>query len=289
MAKKMDTANEGLDLYVHAIRTFADTPWLHYGLWEPGERVVLPNLRRAQERYVDKLLGLIPPPPRRLLEVGGGTGEMSRLLADKGHAVEMITPSAIQCKIARERLGGEAVVHQSKFEDFAGIGPFDVVLFSESFQYVPLDKGLPKVKALLAPGGVLVISDVFRNEAFSGGLQPGGGHRFSEFVNEATALGFAFAADEDVTLSAAQTMAIDQQLYRNVLSPAVDQLSGDLRRRRPFVHWLASGAYRLFISKAEREKMKQRFRALTTTAGTRQFVLALPVADLAAWRRRKFW
>jgi 2-polyprenyl-3-methyl-5-hydroxy-6-metoxy-1,4-benzoquinol methylase len=234
MAKKMDTANEGLDLYVHAIRTFADTPWLHYGLWEAGERVVLPNLRRAQERYVEKLLGLIPPPPCRLLEVGGGTGEMSRLLADRGHSVEMITPSAIQCKIARERLGSDAVVHQTKFEDFAGSGPYDVVLFSESFQYVPLDKSLPLVKALLAPGGALVISDVFRSEAFNGGLQPGGGHRFSEFVKAATALGFAFTADED---------------------------SGDLRRRRPFVHWLASGAYRLFVRKAEREKMQQRLKA----------------------------
>ena len=108
-------------------KTFADTPWLHYGLWEPGERAMVPQLRMAQERYVDKLLALIPPAPGRVVDIGGGTGEMSRVLLSKGYVVDMITPSHLQAAIAREKLGANGRVFECKFEEFAEEGPLRCV------------------------------------------------------------------------------------------------------------------------------------------------------------------
>lgn len=261
MAKKIDTKTEGLDVYVHVARTFADTPWLHYGLWEPGERAVVPQLRMAQERYVDKLLALIPPAPGRVVDIGGGTGEMSRVLLSKGYVVDMITPSHLQASIAREKLGANGRVFECKFEEFAEEGPYDVCLFSESFQYVKLEESLEKLKRILAPGGRIVIADVFRADSYQGGRQPGGGHRFAQFCAMIDKHGFEIDEDHDVTEAAAQSMKIDQDFYQGFAAPAVEQITSLLKARRPILHKLASWGYKLLVPKAERENIAARLKA----------------------------
>ena len=259
---KLDTKTEGLDLYVHVARTFADSPWLHYGLWEPGEKPNIPQLRMAQERYVDKLLALIPPAPARLLDIGGGTGEMARVLLDKGYTVEMITPSHLQAEVAAEKLGPNARVHETKFEDFEGQGPFDICLFSESFQYVDLGRSLEKLKNILAPNGKVIIADCFRSEGYiKGERQPGGGHRYTEFLDAVEKAGFRVAADEDVTLAAAQSMAIDQNVYRGFVAPTVEQIRGLLSNKRPILYWFAKTGYNLLVPRKERENIVARLKA----------------------------
>lgn len=258
---KIDTKTEGLDLYVHVAKTFADSPWLHYGLWEPGERPNIPQLRMAQERYVDLLLSLIPPAPRRLVDIGGGTGEMAKLLLDKGYVVDMVTPSHIQAEIAREKLGANGRVFETKFEDFAETGPYDVCLFSESFQYVDLDVSLAKLSKILAPNGRIVIADCFRSDAYQGDRQPGGGHRYQLFLERIAAHGFSIDKDHDVTAAAAQTMAVDQQVYRGFVAPLAEQVIGLLRAKRPILHWIANGLYKLFVPKSERENIVARLKA----------------------------
>lgn len=258
---KIDTKTEGLDLYVHVAKTFADSPWLHYGLWEPGERPNIPQLRMAQERYVDLLLSLIPPAPRRLVDIGGGTGEMAKLLLDKGYVVDMVTPSHIQAEIARDKLGANGRVFETRFEDFAEAGPYDVCMFSESFQYVDLDVSLEKLERILAPNGRIVIADCFRGEAYQGDRQPGGGHRYALFLERIAAHGFEVERDHDVTAAAAQTMAVDQQVYRGFVAPLADQVISLLRAKRPVLAWIANGLYKLFVPKAERENIVARLKA----------------------------
>ncbi len=258
---EIDTKTEGLDLYVYVAKTFADSPWLHYGLWEPGERPNIPQLRMAQERYVDKLLSLIPQAPRRILDIGGGTGEMAKLLLERGYQVEMITPSHLQAQTAAEKLGPSAKVHETRFEDFSGEGPCDVCLFSESFQYVDLETSLEKLDAILAPGGRIVIADCFRSDAYKGDRQPGGGHRYSEFLAAIKAHGFALVEDHDVTEAAAQSMAVDQQVYRGFLAPTVEQVRSLLSHKRPILYWFAKTAYGLFVPKSERENIVARLKA----------------------------
>lgn len=261
MPRKIDTKTEGLDVYVHVARTFADSPWLHYGLWEKGERPNIPQLRMAQERYVDKLLALIPPPPGRLIDIGGGTGEMAKLLLDKGYGVDMITPSGLQAEIAQEKLGEKGRVFEIKFEDFDGSGPYDVCLFSESFQYVDLDVSLTKLSEILAPGGRIVIADCFRDEGYQGDRQPGGGHRYSLFVQKIAEYGFELVENQDVTEAAAQSMAIDQDVYRGFVAPAVYQVIDILRSKRPILHWCANLLYKVFVPRGERENIIARLKA----------------------------
>ncbi|MCD7060445.1 SAM-dependent methyltransferase [Pelagibacterium xiamenense] len=261
MAKKIDTKTEGLDVYVYVAKTFADSPWLHYGLWEPGERPTVPKLREAQERYVEKLLSLIPPAPRKVFDIGGGTGEMAKVLIDKGYVVDMLTPSSVQAEIAREKLGPNAHVFESKFEDFEGDGPYDVCLFSESFQYVNLERSLPLLDKILAPDGRVVIADCFRGPNYKGDRQPGGGHRFSVFEDKIAAAGFEIVEDFDVTEAAAQSMAIDQNFYRGFAAPAIEQMRGLMETKKPILYWFARQAYKVFVPKKERENIVMRLKA----------------------------
>lgn len=261
MAKKIDTKTESLDVYVYVAKTFADSPWLHYGLWEPGERPSVPKLRAAQERYVEKLLTLIPPAPRKVFDIGGGTGEMAKVLLEKGYVVEMLTPSPVQAGIARDKLGPNARVYESRFEDFEGSGPYDVCLFSESFQYVDLDESLPLLDKILAPNGRVVIADCFRGLDYKGDRQPGGGHRFAVFLEKIAAHGLEIDADHDVTEAAAQSMAIDQNFYRGFAAPALGQLQTVMAAKRPVLYWFARQAYKLFVPKSERENIVMRLKA----------------------------
>lgn len=250
-----------LDIFVRALKVFADTPWLHYGLWLEGQTPSVPGLRMAQERYVDKLLALLPVVPSTILDIGGGTGALSARLASLGHAVEMLTPSEVQFGIAREVLVDRATVHLARFEDFVSANRFDVCLFSESFQYIPLAACLAKLNELLAPGGRVVIADCFRSAAYRKGRAIGGGHRYAAFIEAVGQAGFTITSNEDVTALAAPSIAIDRMMYRDVLAPTVDQLDRLLRERRPVLHWLVRSGYRLFVRESERRRIADRLKA----------------------------
>ncbi len=261
MAQKQPRRHEDLDLFARIFKVFADTPWLHYGLWLPGEMPSMPKLREAQERYVDKLVALLPPAPASVLDIGGGTGAMAGRLHALGYEVEMLTPSEVQVGLAREALGDTVQVHQTRLEEFSTARRFDVCLFSESFQYMPMSVSLPKAKAMLKPGGRVVIADCFRSENYRGGRAIGGGHRFSKLAPRLEEEGFRITSDEDVTAMAAGTILLDQRVYREVISPIVTDLGASVKSRSAALHWLIGAVYRLFVRKAERERIADRLKA----------------------------
>jgi len=261
MAKNKPSRHQDLDLFARIFRVFADTPWLHYGLWLPEETPSMPKLRQAQERYVDKLVALLPPAPASVLDIGGGTGAMAGRLHSLGYDVEMLTPSEVQVGIAREELGEKVQVHLSRLEEFATGRKFDVCLFSESFQYMPMSVSLPKAKSMLTPGGRVVIADCFRSENYKGGRQIGGGHRFTNLASAAVEAGFRIVSDEDVTAMAAGTILLDQRVYREVIAPIVAEAGQSIRARSLVLHWLIGRVYRLFVRPAERDRVADRLKA----------------------------
>lgn len=261
MAQNKLRRHQDLDLFARIFRVFADTPWLHYGLWLPGETPSMPKLRAAQERYVDKLVALLPPAPASVLDIGGGTGAMAGRLRALGYEVEMLTPSEVQVGIAREELGDTVKVHHTRLEEFQTGRAFDVCLFSESFQYMPMAVSLPKAKSMLKPGGRVVVADCFRSENYKGGRQIGGGHRFSNLGPAAAEAGFRIASDEDVTAMAAGTILLDQRVYREVIAPIVAEVGQSIRVRSSLVHWLIGSLYRLFVRRPERERIADRLKA----------------------------
>lgn len=80
---------------------------------------------RAMRAYVEALLGDLRVD--RALELYGGSGNFTDLLADRARTVVMVESDAVACSIARERLPGHVEVRAT---DVAGApdGPFDLVL-----------------------------------------------------------------------------------------------------------------------------------------------------------------
>ncbi len=267
MAEKIDTQAMGLDVGLAFIRWLTGAENLHYGLWT-GLEVTAGNLRAAQDAYTAKLFGYLPEGRLRILDIGGGAGETAKKLLALGHSVEIVVPSPFLAARCRETAPG-AQVHETTFEAFAGQGPFDLCLFSESFQYIPLTESLPKCARLLVPGGQVLIADCFRTEAYQGravtGPQPGGGHQVTAFRDAVPDAGFAIAAEEDITDAVAPSIDLEQRLF-HVFGHGVTRISGELRGKRPLLHWLSARFVGLMLSRSRRALLMQRLTETTRTS-----------------------
>lgn len=158
---------------------------LHYGLFERPDE----SIAAAQERSTALLLARLPPPPARLLDVGVGLGATLARLTELGYDAEGITPDEKQAALAVGR------VTVAGFEEFGG-GPYDLLLFQESSQYIDSDALFAKARSL-APR-VLVLDEF--------ATRPGIMHTLDDFLRAATANGFRVVEEIDLSAKAAPTI-----------------------------------------------------------------------------------
>lgn len=220
---------------------------LHYGLWTPGLEVSLANMTRAQQNYSDMLLGVIagPPRPKRVFDVGCGSGRLLLQLCQQGYDAVGLSPSVslnadVQCRLEQHGFASTQVL-TAKFEDVdaTAVGLFDVVLFSESFQYINLQSAFERTRQVLAPGGRMIICDFFRTDATGDG-GPGdgafrGGHWWREFGPTAQAAGFRIVRDEDITPQIAPNLALLEDVLQNRIGPAALSIAGYAQLRYPLL------------------------------------------------------
>jgi SAM-dependent methyltransferase len=223
---------------------------LHFGLWDADLELKPGNLAAAQQRYTDLLIGALPPPPARVLDVGCGTGHILTQLLDRGYRVDGVIPAPHLARVVHERLehrpGCDTRLFECKFEDFPVAqmaGGYDVALFGESFQYIPMDASLPAVHALLKPGGVMVICDFFKTERHgdggAGDRSFGGGHRLGEFHAKVRATPFRLLRDEDLTRRISPNLDLIDDVLLNKVKPVGETLGRYFRDNYPVASWIA--------------------------------------------------
>ncbi len=258
MGSKIDTQAVGLDIGLSFVKWLTGAENLHYGLWD-GLDVNAGNLGAAQAAYTTKLFKLLPEYPCRILDIGGGAGETARKLMALGHTVEIVVPSAFLAERCRQTAPG-ATVHEMTFEAFSTQQSFDICLFSESFQYIPLPDGLPRALNMLAPGGAVIVSDLFRTDAYFENYTKrlvGGGHPYRDYRAMLENLDIIIESEEDITLATAPSVEIEQGLF-NVVGFAhrrVDQAFAD---HKPFIRRLINGFWRLVTSQKKRSSLDDR-------------------------------
>jgi SAM-dependent methyltransferase len=89
-----------------------------------------------------------------ILEVGCGTGQATRSLAELGYSITAVEPGAAMAAIARERLAtfSPVQIETSSFESWADRGRrFDALVAASSWHWVDPSVGWPKAHRVLHP------------------------------------------------------------------------------------------------------------------------------------------
>lgn len=277
---KTNSRAVGLDLGLGVVRWLTGHENLHYGLWD-GLEVRADNLGRAQAAYTDLLFTQLPKGPLRILDIGGGAGETAARLLALGHTVEIVIPSAQLAERCRVN-APDAIVHECRFEDFTGEGPFDACLFSESFQYIALEYGLKRCLDLLVPGGHVLLADCFRTgdqRTSDGKRATGGGHLIERFRAELASQPYRVLHEVDITERVAPSIDLEQSFY-NVIGDGFATVQANFSARKPKTHWLLDRVARLVVNKKRRAGLHLRFMQTARTsevfcANNRYLMIAL--------------
>lgn len=246
-----------------------DVEDLHYGLWEADLEVVPGNLVKAQQRYTDHLLAVIDEclaarPDARILDVGCGSGHVLAQLAARGYRVDAVNPSTALNRLVRERLQRQGLDTTRLFETgFESLPPaafeqsYDLLLFSESFQYVTLPGFFAIAPRLLAAGGHVLLCDFYKTAAHGDG-QPGdrsfsGGHVLAQFEEQLAASPFACLLIEDLTPLVSPNIRLIDEWIKRRGHPALCTLDAYFDGRYPRLY---SVLKRLFRKRLERLRYK---------------------------------
>jgi len=93
-----------------------------------------------------------------VLEIGCGTGQLTRQLAGRALRLTAIDIGPAMVGVARRNVADStARFHVCSFEEFAGCGPFDLIVSATAFHWVDPGVGLAKAARLLRPGGWLAL------------------------------------------------------------------------------------------------------------------------------------
>jgi len=216
------TSNEiGLEIGLVLSRFFFNTEHLHFGYWPDNLPLNIDNLKQAQDYHSDQIINSIPKNVDTILDVGSGSGGLAEKLIEKKFTVECVSPSEYLSDAIEQKLNNKVKVHRSTFENLNIDKKFDLVIFSESFQYVNIQKTLSKVPNFLSENAHFLICDFFRKPDTSTKLL-GGGHAWDEFCNEISSTSFENILDQDITIETARTYDLINKIINNVAEPVRD-------------------------------------------------------------------
>ena len=248
MRKKPRRIKESTSLRL--MREVLELDHLHYGLWG-DEPLGLEGLKKAQDRYAEKLCDWVPEGVRTVLDVGCGTGSMALRLSERGFEVEGLAPDPYLGEVFRERTGLE--FHLARFQEFEPPRAYDLVLMSESAQYIWLDSLFPRVLRV-APGGYLLLADYFVVDN-DGSPAARSGHPLEAFLERAAGSGCELLEREDVTEQAAPTLELASAWLDRYGMRIATVLGERAERKHP---WLYGAGKRLFGGRLRRKLEQER-------------------------------
>jgi SAM-dependent methyltransferase len=212
---------------------------LHYGYFDKKLAPTLANVPAAQDAYVKNLLSYLPTKGiKRIFDVGCGTGGVASHLVKKGYSLTCLAPDPFLIKKTLENTGGKVETITDLYENITDLpaGIYDLILMSESAQYIKIDEGWKLNAHNLRDGGYVLIGDFFRIRELDQPHLSKSGHPIEKYIQAAEANGFELLKKVDITEFVAPTMDIYQEIILEKIFPVAEALFEFLRRRNPFVY-----------------------------------------------------
>ncbi|MCG6133279.1 MAG: class I SAM-dependent methyltransferase [Nostoc sp. LLA-1] len=225
--------------------------YLHYGYWETipasTEDLTLAGLRIAQEAYMAKLLTFIPAETNSLLDVGCGVGGNAAYLKDRGFSVEGLAPDPFQQEKFIDHTKGQIPFHLTKFEDFQSTHSYDLILFSESSQYIAADDIAQGAARLLNSGGYLLLADMIRVDAkYNEGIFSNC-HVASVLHAALEQAGFKLVKTEDISAQIAPTIDLCLENFRTFGLSTIKYIADLVAIAVPPIHLLGRWIFNRWI------------------------------------------
>ena len=245
---KVSSKRVGLDIGLAIGRFFLNTEDLHYGYWSKGKTASIQNFAEAQEAHSKLIMEHIPDGTQRILDVGSGSGNLALKLINKGFQVDCVIPSVFLAEQVQIKLGDRSTIHICGFEAVPDLEQYDLILFSESFQYVKLGKSLEKITTMLNIGEQLLICDFFKRDGV--GKSPiGGGHNWQGFQDAIAKLPLNLVTDLDITEETAPTIDLLAKFNTDVVTPISEMSSEYLLDHYPKLSKLFRWKFRKRLEK----------------------------------------
>ncbi|MEG4520867.1 MULTISPECIES: methyltransferase domain-containing protein [unclassified Microcoleus] len=230
-----------------------DSPYLHYGYWEtlpvPADELTIARLRLAQQAYTVKLLDAIPKGTHTILDVGCGIGGNAAYLLDRGFAVEGLAPDPFQQQRFLKCTGDRAIFHLTRFEDFQATHFYDLILFSESSQYmsaVDIANGAAKI---LNQGGYVLLADMLRSDANYQEGMFSNCHVVTELHAALKQAGFTLVKSEDISAHILPTIDLYVDTFRRYGLNTMIYVADLIAITVPPVHKLLRWIFRRWFKK----------------------------------------
>ena len=232
---------DDLDLALYA--TIFRNNFLHFGYFPElpvdPETISLASVHKAMNDYATLLVDRVRS-GERALDIGCGMGGLLARLADGGVAATGLTPNRAQAAHIRATWPGIPVVNAT-LEGAAAAGAkptFDVLINSESFQYIDLETGMATVRSLFAPDATnprWLCIDYYR---LSEDTHNKSGHLLSAFEAGLKKHGFEIAERVDITENCAPSLAFGRMAAERLGLPLARYAADRFFLRRPFLGYL---------------------------------------------------
>lgn len=128
---------------------------------EPGQPRLVGSFASGADRYqrlrpehpAESVAFCVPDPGSDVVDIGAGTGKLTRALVAAGHRVVAIEPSTVMREALTQTLPDVPVCHASAEATGLADRSVDVATFAQSWHWVDVERASAELERIVRPGG----------------------------------------------------------------------------------------------------------------------------------------